>query len=118
MSKAFSSVVLKKQLNALLRAAENGHTEVIELLLNIDIGGRSSHWYTAGSSAVFHAAGRGHTNAVLYLLGKGSSLQHPSEKGQNTLRTARMEGNHRMTKILLSTGAYFDVRDDSSQTPL
>ncbi|KAL2816405.1 ankyrin repeat-containing domain protein [Aspergillus cavernicola] len=105
-------------LNALLRAAENGHTEVIKLLLDTDICGRSPQWYTAGSSAVFHAADRGHTNTVLYLLGKGFSLQHPNEKGKNTLRTAMMEGNHRMMRILLSTGAYCDVKDDFSQTPL
>ncbi|KAL3459402.1 ankyrin repeat-containing domain protein [Aspergillus heterothallicus] len=104
--------------NALLRAAENGHTEVITLLLDTDICERSTDWYATGSLAVYLVADRGHTNTVLYLLEKGFSIQHPYEKGNNLLRTAEMAGNHSMIESLLSTGVFPDVKDNFSQTPL
>lgn len=91
--------------NALLLASENGHTEVVSLLLAagaaVDVQIKEH-----GNTALFLAATKGYTRIVQLLLAAQAGIEIRGESGQDTpLTRASFEGHADVVELLLEAGA-------------
>eukprot|EP00900_Chrysochromulina_parva_P001404 jgi/Chrpa1/11264/Chrysochromulina_OHIO_Genome00005102-RA len=91
--------------NALLLASENGHTEIVSLLLAagaaVDVQIKEH-----GNTALFLAATKGYTRIVQLLLAAKAGIEIRGESGQDTpLTRASFEGHADVVELLLEAGA-------------
>ncbi|XP_073842665.1 E3 ubiquitin-protein ligase mind bomb 1 isoform X2 [Musca autumnalis] len=101
---------------ALQAASQNGHIEVIQVLLrhNVDVEIEDKD----GDRAVHHAA-FGDEPAVIELLSKaGADLNARNKRRQTALHIAVNKGHLNVVKTLLSLGSHPSLQDSEGDTPL
>ena len=107
--------------SALSHAAEQGHTAVIQLLL--EHGADVHHKTEDGLTALHYAAFEGHGNIVRLLTKRGADPNLMAEDGidQTTgtpLSEAARAGHAEVASMLLDLGADINALDDTGMTPL
>ncbi|AIF80935.1 hypothetical protein I862_01860 [endosymbiont of Acanthamoeba sp. UWC8] len=112
---------------ALIAAAEGGHADVVELLLNKQqkpgIVNRVLSWLAGTSQdeyiiALGKSIRQGHLEVVKLLLKQGLDLNKKTKDGETLLITAAKGGHTKIVKELLSSGADFNLEDKSKNTAL
>lgn len=100
---------------ALMRAAGNGHVELVELLLSA--GAKVDLRDENCSTALIKAAGRyGNAHIVKILLSKGADVDARDNRGKTALITAAQFGYPTIVRALLDAGADPSLRDESGET--
>ena len=101
---------------ALIRAAEEGDTETVELLLDreADIEAKDNE----GKTALIVAASEGHTETVGLLLDKGADIEADEEDGWRALHFAASDGHTETVQLLLDKGANIEAITNKGVTPL
>jgi ankyrin repeat protein len=100
-------------------AAEEGHIEVVRLLL--DQGAAINEQEDYGSTAVLCASQQGHTPVVELLLERGADPTLPDGDGSTSLMTASDQGHLGVVRLLLdhpSAKTTIDNRDEFGETAL
>ena len=114
----------KNGFTPLLAAAQNGHTEVCELLLKT---GKASLRKTTpdGGNPLMVAAHRGHTEVCKLLLKTQISngltiynLEETDSHGMTALNVAATHGHSNTVALLLSKGAKLETRNTKGFTPV
>ena len=99
----------------LMIAAENGHDEIIKLLLDngADINAKTKS-FDGGSSALIMAAENGHTSTVKFLLENGANPSSKNKRGQTAFHIATERGN----KFILEKMFNYDkeIREKSAKS--
>jgi uncharacterized protein len=82
-------------------AAENGHTEIVQILLNANanIEAASSFW---GQTALSLAAENGHTEVVQLLLNAKANIEAADKDRRTSLSWAAENGHAEIVKLLTS----------------
>ncbi|NGX53877.1 MAG: hypothetical protein K1000chlam4_00597, partial [Chlamydiae bacterium] len=88
----------------LMRAAYNGDTDCVRLLLQID-GIDVNHANNNGDTALMQAVWNGHFECVRVLLKSGADFNHASNNGSTALIWAAGEGHVECVRLLLEKGA-------------
>ena len=103
---------------ALFNAAAEGHTEVMEVLLE-EYGADIHSTDNTGATAVFAAAENGCLEAVEFLIEEGGAhFDTAAENGRTPLFAAAVCNHVRTVEYLLEKGATALVTDNHSLTPL
>jgi len=97
----------------LLRAASEGHLEVVQLL--IDNGADVNARTTGGGTPLHYATS--HLEVVRRLLDNGADVNVKGHKGATALHFAAAKGNVAVARLLIERGADVNARDLSGQTP-
>ncbi len=97
-------------------AAECGHREIVELLLDrgADINARANY----NRTALHLAAERGHREIVELLLDRGADINIRTNYNRTALHIAALWGNREIAELLLDRGADIKIRDDDNLTAL
>ncbi|KAL9049483.1 MAG: hypothetical protein Q9162_007197 [Coniocarpon cinnabarinum] len=100
----------------LWRAAANGRTDVVRLLLEkgADVESKDS----SGWTPLWSAAASGRTDAIRLLLEKGADVESKDRSGWTPLWRAAENGHTDAIRLLLEKGADVEPKDGSGQTPL
>ena len=102
---------------ALIVASNNGHTDIVEMLLKAgaDVDARNKYGYTA----LIEASWGSHIDIVRMLLKAGADVNAQNHFGYTALIEASINGNTTdIVEMLLDAGADVNVRDISGQTAL
>ncbi|KAF4654711.1 hypothetical protein FOZ61_008086 [Perkinsus olseni] len=102
---------------ALMKAAEAGQSEVVELLisLNANTGAKDDE----GWKVIMWAAIAGHLPIVEWLVTEqAQEVDYQTEKGENALMKAAANGHWEVCKFLLENGAKVNAHDREYQTAL
>ena len=89
--------------NALIKAADEGHVEIVDLLLNSIVEGEEN--------ALIKASGSGHVDVVRLLLSRGADVNmrvwsgDPDGEWRTALKMARKGGHNAVVQLLISAGA-------------
>lgn len=132
----------------LMKAAERGHKEAVQLLLSrkadvrrlaadgrttalglavgdfdlarrlIEAGAPADTQGTRGSTALMNAADSGRVDRVAFLLEHGASVDLKNDDGNTALYFAATSGQVEVVKLLLHKGADPDSVNKSAQTPI
>ncbi|XP_071508793.1 uncharacterized protein [Diadema antillarum] len=98
-------------------AAENGHTGVVELLVDKFKANVSAR--TKDGSTLMHIASQcGHPETALAFLKKGVPLHMPNKAGAVCLHAAAKRGHTAVVRALLQKGASVDARTKDNYTAL
>jgi ankyrin repeat protein len=95
------------------RASENGHVEVVQVLLEHDVDVNTPDIY--GVTALHVASDRGQLIVARMLLGHGADASAKLENGATPLHWAKNEG---VSRVLLEYGADPNALDSKNWTPL
>lgn len=98
-------------------AAQEGHTEVVDLLL--DAGANVNFSDPGGFTPLKQAIGESHLDTAEHLLLRGADVGHRcnSDGGCTVLHTAAAYGRLDCIRLLLLHGADRQARNDDGQTP-
>ncbi|CAD7703490.1 unnamed protein product [Ostreobium quekettii] len=99
-----------------MRAAQNGHTSIVALLL--EKGASANHANKDSSTALMWAARNGHMSTVASLLEKGASVDQVDEDGSTALTWAARNGHTSTVASLLEKGATVELADENGSTAL
>ncbi|MDC0857561.1 ankyrin repeat domain-containing protein [Rickettsiales bacterium] len=97
-------------------AAQNGHPEIVKLLL--DRGAEVNQAGRYGTTPLHIAAHRGHREAVQLLLDRGAEVNQSDNDGTTPLCIAVINGHREAVQLLLDRGAEVNQADDDGETPL
>ncbi|MCJ1435564.1 hypothetical protein MMC27_004938 [Xylographa pallens] len=98
------------------KAAVNGHTSIIEILLQNGVS--TDVPIDEGSSALQLAVYEGHKDAARLLIDGGAELDARGWAHGTALGAAASRGNAQMAQLLLNAGAAIDVVDGQNRTAL
>ena len=101
---------------ALVACAWNGHTSVLELLLDKDADVNKAG--CQGTRPLNAAAVSGHVSCVKRLLQAGAAINAQNDYGDTALSRAAYEGDEDTVKMLLDAGADTTLTDDCGRTAL
>lgn len=93
--------------SVLIRAAQQGHLEVAQLL--IEAGADVNYRGFMGKSALYSAVENGRMSVASALLEKGANAAQASVAGITPIMEAARSGNHRLIQALLDKGADVNV---------
>jgi len=103
--------------NTALRIASNdGHVELVEMLLNNGANVNAKNSY--GVTALHIASREGHTDIVAMLLAAGADVNIKSDFGDTVLLRASNNGNTEIVSMLLEYGADVNAENNYGQTAL
>lgn len=111
---------------ALMWAASEGHTDVIELLVeagaNLEAASiastRPERRPAGGFTALLFAARQGHLDAARELIEAGADVNHVGADGTSPLLIAIVNGHYELAYMLLEHGADPSRADDTGRAPL
>ncbi|XP_065446784.1 ankyrin repeat and SOCS box protein 3 isoform X5 [Chrysemys picta bellii] len=109
-----SSECLKLLINA---AVENGHPEIIKLLLQHGANINGSHSWS-GWNSLHQASFQGHTEIIKLLLEKGANKECVDDFGITPLFIAAQYGKLESLRVLISHGANVNCQAKDKATPL
>ncbi|GMH36936.1 hypothetical protein BSKO_04809 [Bryopsis sp. KO-2023] len=97
-------------------AAEKGHPEIVETLLEAgaDIDARSR---VSGASPLYFSARFGHLDVVEVLIKAGANLDAQDDQGLSALYVAALDGQLDVVKFLVGAGATVDLESEQEFTP-
>ncbi|EER16169.1 ankyrin repeat domain containing protein [Perkinsus marinus ATCC 50983] len=102
---------------ALMKAAEAGQSEVVELLISLHANAEAKD--DEGWRAIMWAAMAGQLPIVEWLVTEHSQeVDYQTENGENALMKAAASGHWDVCKFLLDNGAKVNAHDREYQTPL
>jgi len=101
---------------ALHVASRNGHTEIVEMLLEegADVNAKTKE----GITALNRASEKGHTKTVARLLEKGADVNAKDSDGWTALMWASRNGHKETVKKLLKEGADVNAKDNWGSTAI
>ena len=102
---------------ALIVASNNGHTDIVEMLLKAgaNVDARNKYGYTA----LIEASWGSHVDIIRMLLKAGADVNAQNHFGRTALIEASINGNTTdIVEMLLDAGADVSVRDITGQTAL
>lgn len=103
---------------ALVAAASQGHTSIIEDLLDVDEIEIDAIDTLAGETALTSAAKCGYTETASTLLSRGAKVDTHNRKGVSALLLAVKEGHWAVTERLLQNNANLEQIDSNDKTAL
>ncbi|MBA3954066.1 ankyrin repeat domain-containing protein [Candidatus Dependentiae bacterium] len=101
----------------LLAASEKGHTDMVELLLNVP-GVNPNAQDKAGQTALIYACNLGHNSIVKLLIEKKANLNLQDKLGFSPLIVAIEKGFIPIVAVLVAAGANLNVQNDIGITAL
>ncbi|KAG2503012.1 hypothetical protein JM18_009682 [Phytophthora kernoviae] len=101
---------------ALLCAAQNGHVDVVLLLL--EQGADIEKTNGKGCTALICAAQNGHEETVRNILEKGADIELATDDGYTPLIIAAQNDQAEVVQLLLEKGADIEIADDNGYTSL
>ncbi|XP_038207814.1 ankyrin-2-like [Zerene cesonia] len=101
---------------ALHYAAEQGHTDIVKLLL--DSGSKLDITAGDGLTSLHIAVIKNHIETVKELLSAGSHVNYKTHEKMTALHFAASRGYLDLVKILVNSGAYLEARDTNERTAL
>ncbi|HEX2033457.1 MAG TPA: ankyrin repeat domain-containing protein [Chloroflexota bacterium] len=102
----------------LIRAAERGELDVVELLLDAGADVDGACGCSAGETPLWAAAAADYPQVVAYLLQRGADPNAPGPRGHTALHLAAMRGWAQLAQTLLAGGADPLRTDEAGNTPL
>ena len=99
-----------------MKAAANGHADVVEILLQA--GADPNARRISGAAALKFAAARGHRDVVEKLLSAGADPHQADNDGHTALMSAAAYNHGEIAKILLLHGATLNAQDNRGRTAL
>lgn len=102
--------------NALMLAAEAGHTEAVQRLLGA--GAETGHADRTKENALVLAASGGHVECVRALLDAGADPNQRGADRRNALRASLENGGEAAAPLLIEAGTKLDVKDGGGETVL
>lgn len=106
-----------RKVNALMAAAQNGHTDIIHMLIEADFLENHAH-DNASSHALFLAAKHGHAAATRALLNRGVSSDYRDIYGNTGLMLAAAAGHTETVQAFIDAKSPLDMHNDSEITAL
>ncbi|GMH36832.1 hypothetical protein BSKO_04705 [Bryopsis sp. KO-2023] len=97
-------------------AAEQGHVEIVEML--IEKGANVDAQNNRGVTALYFAAQNGHLEIARVLVQAGATVDLETERGATPLIIAAENGELEVAGFLLESGANVNARNDTGDTPL
>ena len=121
LTELFQSMILnernKQRQTPLMLAAENGHIEAVEFL--VDSGARLNFKDITNETALHKAAGNGHLDIVEYLIDKGANPNLIDKNGDTILHKAIMKNKFDVVEGLLNlNNIEVDKPNSQGYTPL
>uniref|UniRef100_A0A914GWL2 Ion transport domain-containing protein n=1 Tax=Globodera rostochiensis TaxID=31243 RepID=A0A914GWL2_GLORO len=114
---ANANIMDKEEKTPLHVAAERGHTQVVETL--IDKFGSSIRARTFDGSTLLHiASAAGHADTALAFLKRGVPLYMPNKSGALSLHAAAAAGYNDVVKMLIARGTKVDITTRDTYTAL
>ena len=104
------------QSTPLIEAADNGHNDVVELLLEAGAAVNIGDKY--GITPLIWAALNGNIDMVKLLLNAGAEIDRADDKGMTPLQEAAREGLDDVVQLLIDAGADVDGADKGGFTSL
>jgi hypothetical protein len=101
---------------ALVLAAQQGHCELVKLLL--DLGAHIHGRDDTGTTALIWAADAGHCEVVQLLLGRGAYVHSRDDTGVTALMKAVSSAHRETANLLLNHGARVNARNNDGVTAL
>lgn len=101
----------------LLRATEQGETEMVEVLLD-EAGVAIEAKNSEARTPLAVAACRGHEAIVRLLLAKGANIEARDKYGYTPLLLAAQQGHGAIVRLLLDRGAHIEAKNNDEQTPI
>ncbi|XP_074649135.1 uncharacterized protein LOC141904445 [Tubulanus polymorphus] len=102
--------------NALVRAAVNGNTKSVHVLL--ENGANPDAADCDGESPLMLATANSKVSVVRLLLHYGCNVNHRSDHSRNAMHLAAWTGNLYLVKLLLERGGLMNVREKYGDVPL
>lgn len=99
----------------LMRAAENGQTRVVKILIEMQ---KKTHSYFTPEKCLFYAAKNGMESAVRTLLDAGLMVDAAVDSGYTALIGAAEDGHQNVVRLLLDNGAHINARNMYGETAL
>ncbi len=97
-------------------AAWNGHTDIVELLINE--GANVNMHAGTGDTALHSAARNGNVEIVILLLDAGADVNDVNNPEWTPLHNAAQNGHKVVAELLIANGADVSARDWNGETPL
>lgn len=107
----------EKRFTALLRALQNNHEEIANILVarpELDVNAQGE----GGANALISFVARQREPAVQDLLNRGANVNLPDSDGDTALNIAVQRGNVKIVELLLSKGADPNIKNKLGGTPL
>lgn len=103
-----------KGTTALMRASQEGHSEISKLLINAgaDVNKKNNE----GMNALMLASQRGHAAMVLLLIKSPCAMDEQTQQGSTALMLACKRGHDECVKMLVAMGAEIFIRDNRGRT--
>ncbi|KAJ6190354.1 hypothetical protein N7519_000375 [Penicillium mononematosum] len=102
--------------NAIEHAAWNGHVEIIETLVQLEVDLETRHQFN--QTPLHSAAGNGQVNVIKTLVKLGADLEAQNNRGWTPLYLAAINGQANAIETLAKFGADPKVQDNVGWTPL
>ena len=108
---------VSKGVPAITHASENGHVEVVDILIQagVDVNQKHQDW---GRTPLHVASRRGHVEVVNFLIQAGGEVDIQNEMYETPLHWASECGHVEVVKILIQAGGDINSRDERGSTPL
>ena len=111
-----SNVANKDGKTPMFRAAEEGHVQLMEVLL--EAGAKTDEPEFRGRTPLFAAARNDHLNAVRFLVENGAAKDQGDNDGETPLWVAARNGHLNVVRFLAEVGAAKDRTANNGATPL
>ena len=115
-SGAIADVHINDCATSLMLASQNGHLDVMHLLLQSDVPVESRD--DSGSTPLMAASFHGRSDAVRLLLQSGAAVDARKSDGSTPLMLASERGHADTVNLLLQNGAVADASKNDGSTPL
>ena len=106
----------RKRETALMKAAENGHKDVVRYL--VEQGAAMEKMDRYGKTSLMFASKEGRLEVARYLLEQGADRDKTDDVRRTPLHHAVYNGHLETAKLLMVYGADLNARDDRGQLPI